>query len=97
MIKEKIPWVKLKLTESPKCRDSVSRLYYIFLRDSGYDLDNPIKTFLQDIENGVIPPIDSIGRASRKVQEECPNLRGKYWKKRKQKSIKIKNEILHKC
>jgi len=97
MIKEKIPWVKLKLTENPKYRDSVSRLYYVFLKESGYDLNNSIKAFLQDIENKVIPPIDSIGRTSRKVQEEYPNLRGKYWEKRKQKSVKIKNEILHKC
>tara|TARA_R110000868_G_scaffold248084_3_gene504469 strand:+ start:723 stop:905 length:183 start_codon:yes stop_codon:yes gene_type:complete len=60
-------------------------------------MDSTIKEFLKDIEKGVIPNIDSIGRASRKVQEEYPNLQGKYWGKRKQKSVKIKHEILHKC
>lgn len=41
-----------------------------------------------------IPYLDSIARASRKVQEDHPHLRGKLWKKRKKKSVEVKREIL---
>jgi len=97
MIKKNLLWVQLKLTKFPEYRDSNARLYYAYLRDHGYNIDNSIKDFLKDMEKGVIPHMDSIGRTSRKIQEEYPNLRGEFWGKRKQKAVKIKHEILHDC
>lgn len=93
MIKELGPWVKAKLISSPKLRDSNERLYYLYLKESGYDTTKSLKDFLKDMEARRIPYLDSIARASRKVQEEHPHLRGKKWRKRKKKSIEIRNEM----
>jgi len=94
MIKENLQWVKLKLTQNSIYRDSKERLYYAFLLDLGYDTNITVKQLLKDMESGKIPRIDSIARASRKIQEEYPHLRGENYKKRMQKSVKIKHEIL---
>lgn len=95
MIAELKQWVQLKLTQDPKYRDSNERLYHQYLKESGYDIDNKsAKQLLKDMSKRRIPYLDSIGRASRLVQEEYPHLRGKYYGKRKTKSIDIKHEIL---
>lgn len=94
MIKDKYIWVKAKLTNYPALRDSNERLYYHFLKEIGYDIDKPTKEFLKDMEKRVIPYVDAFGRASRKVQEEHPHLRGKLWQKRKTvKEPEIRQEI----
>ncbi len=93
MIKEKYEWVKDKLTKFPKLRDSNERLYYNYLLDIGYDINKSFKDILKDMENRTIPYIDSFGRASRKVQEEHPHLRGKLYNKRKKKEDEVKDEI----
>lgn len=85
MIKEKYLWVKDKLERNPRLRDSNEQLYYIYLIESGYDCSKSVKDFLKDMSTRRIPYIDVIGRASRKVQEEHPELRGKNYKKRKVK------------
>jgi hypothetical protein len=53
----------------------------------------PFKEALKAMEKRKIPYLDSIGRASRKVQEEHPHLRGKSYKKRKEKEEEVKVEI----
>ena len=93
MIKDKYEWVKDKLTKFPKLRDSNERLYYNYLLDIGYDITKPFKEILKDMENREIPYIDSFGRASRKVQENHPHLRGRLYKKRKKKEEEVKDEI----
>ena len=93
MIKDKYEWVKDKLTKFPKLRDSNERLYYNYLLDIGYDITKPFKEILKDMENREIPYIDSFGRASRKVQENHPHLRGRLYKKRKRKEEEVKDEI----
>ena len=75
MIKEKLKWVEQELTLKPSLRDSNEKLYYSFLKDSGYDVTRGIKELLMDMESRKIPYLDSIARASRKVQEENPHLR----------------------
>lgn len=94
MIVELKEWVKQKLIKYPKLRDSNERLYYKYLIESGYDTNKSVKQFLQDMENREIKYLDSIGRASRLIQEKYPNLRGSSWKERKKKSVKVKHEIL---
>lgn len=93
MIKDKYEWVKDKLTKFPKLRDSNERLYYNYLLEIGYDMTKPFKEILKDMENRKIPYIDSFGRASRKVQENHPHLRGELYNKRKKKEEDIKDEI----
>lgn len=93
MIKDRYEWVKDKLTKFPKLRDSNERLYYNYLLDIGYDVNKSFKEILKDMENRSIPYIDSFGRASRKVQENHPHLRGGLYKKRKRKEEEVKDEI----
>jgi len=93
MIKEKYEWVKNKLSKHPELRDSNERLYYHYLLDIGYDITKPFKEALKDMEGRIIPFIDSIARASRKIQEEHPHLRGKTYGKRKARAEDIKQEI----
>jgi hypothetical protein len=94
MIKDKYQWVKNKLTLHPELRDSNERLYYHYLLEINYDFSKSAKDFLKDMEQRVIPYMDAFGRASRKVQEEHPHLRGKLWQKRKHKREKeIRQEI----
>jgi hypothetical protein len=77
----------------PRLRDSNEGLYYTFLKENGYDMNKTVKEFLKDMESRHIPYLDSIARASRRVQEDNPQLRGKLWKKRKKKSIEVKEEM----
>ncbi len=94
MIKEKYEWVKDKLSKHPELRDSNERLYYHYLKEIGYNMNKPFKEALKDMEKRVIPYLDSFGRASRKVQEEHPHLRGDSYGKRKgEKATKVKQEI----
>jgi hypothetical protein len=94
MVKDKYLWVKSKLAQYPELRDSNERLYYHYLLEIGYNINKPAKEFLKDMESRIIPYMDSFGRASRKVQEEHPHLRGKTWQKRKtKKEAQIRQEI----
>lgn len=94
MIQERLPWVKQKLTLHPELRDSNERLYYHYLLEIGYDTTKTIKDVLKDMEQRNIPYIDSFGRASRKIQEEYPELRGvSYTKRVTEKEQKVKQEV----
>lgn len=94
MIVEKYEWVKKQLTDFPALRDSNERLYYRYLLAMGYDVDTKTaKEFLKDMETRAIPYLDSVSRASRKVQEEHPHLRGELYNKRKVKQEQVKEEI----
>jgi hypothetical protein len=85
--------VKAKLIKHPELRDSNERLYYHYLIDIQFNVNTPFKEALKAMEQREIPYLDSIGRASRKVQEEHPHLRGKLYKKRKEKEEEVKEEI----
>jgi hypothetical protein len=69
-------------------------LYYHYLKEINYDFSKSAKDLLKDMETRIIPYMDTFGRASRKVQEEHPHLRGKTWQKRKdKKEPEIRQEI----
>ena len=94
MIKDKYQWVKDKLSNYPELRDSNERLYYHYLMEINYDFSKSAKDLLKDMESRIIPYMDTFGRASRKVQEEHPHLRGKLWQKKKSKKAEeVKQEI----
>jgi hypothetical protein len=82
------------LTLHPELRDSNERLYYHYLLEIGYDTTKTIKEVLKDMEQRTIPYIDSFGRASRKIQEEYPELRGvSYTKRVTEKEQKVRQEV----
>ena len=93
MVKKHLSWVHDVLTTDERCRDSNELLYYKFLKETGYDTNKGVLQFLKDMEQRKIPYLDSIARASRKIQEECPHLRGKKWRERKKKEEVIREEI----
>lgn len=93
MITDKLKWVFNTLSKEPRTRDNNELLYFKFLQEQGYDTNKTVKEFLQDMSTRRIPYLDSIARASRKIQEECPDLRGKYWKKRQKKEVEVREEI----
>jgi hypothetical protein len=85
--------VKAKLIKHPELRDSNERLYYHYLMEIQFDVNTPFKEALKAMEQREIPYLDAIGRASRKVQEDHPHLRGKFYKQRKGKEEEVKQEI----
>lgn len=87
-------WVKKQLEKTPSLADNNERLYYFFLKENGYDITGSIRGLLVDMSTRKIPYIDSIGRASRLVQEKHPHLRGKLYGKRKKKAEEVKEEII---
>lgn len=94
MIRELYSWVKEKLSSHPELRDSNERLYYNYLLEIGYDVNKPIKEFLKDMESRQIKYLDIIGRASRKVQENHEELRGKNYNLRVyKKEMQVREEL----
>lgn len=93
MITDKLKWVYNKLVNDSRTRDNNELLYFKYLQEQGYDTNKSVKEFLQDMSKRRIPYLDSIARASRKIQEECPDLRGKLWRKRQIKETKVREEI----
>ena len=50
---------------------------------------------LKMLANHELPSYESISRCRRKLQEECPNLRGEKWHERHKRAKVIKEEINH--
>jgi hypothetical protein len=94
IIKKHYDFVFDTLTTHPATRDSNELLYYRYLRTLGYDVDKSVKDFLLDMAHRKVPYIDSLARASRKVQENHPELRGKSYKERVvKKELAVRAEI----
>jgi hypothetical protein len=87
-------WVKKQLEKDLLLADNNEKLYFLFLKEQGYDITKTVKGFLKDMSYRKIPYIDSMGRASRLVQEKYPHLRGKLYGKRKKKAEEVKEEII---
>ena len=51
------------------------------------------KGLLEKLSEGKLPSYESISRCRRKLQEECPNLRGEKWHERHKRADNIKKEI----
>lgn len=94
LIKNKLSWVKSKLEQFPELRDNNERLYFHYLTESGYDMSKNVKDFLKDMSQRKVVYLDSISRASRKIQEDNPHLRGETWCQRKLKSVEVREEVL---
>lgn len=90
------------LAKHPDARDSYESLYSIYLykhmiRESGLNAaqldDKGVLWFLKQMREGNLPKYESIGRASRKLQEECPELRGEKWAERQQEAEKVAQAV----
>ena len=61
------------LETDEQSRGSDRRLYVELLRDINPKvLEVPLRSFMDNFEVFDIPPIESVGRVRRKVQERCP-------------------------
>ena len=87
------------LTKYPLLRDNDERLManiwakYIGNRD---DMNGPEswKDILNLLATGKLPSYESISRCRRKLQEECPSLRGEKWHERHKRADNIRMEIV---
>lgn len=59
------------------------------------DLNNMSgRDVLSALSEGKLPSYESISRCRRKLQEECPNLRGEKWYERHKRADNIRREII---
>lgn len=84
--------VKNILTIFPATRDNDELLTILIWKENKYKY---CTDFFEAYINKQIPSPDAITRARRKLQEEIPELRGKYFNIRQEHSFKVKDEIRH--
>ena len=89
--------VKYLMEKHPNTRDCDFKLsyLYIFFESEGSDYLKSINglEFLTELANGRYTSTDCITRARRKVQENCPELRGNNYKERQTESKTFKTKI----
>ena len=83
--------VKKMLEDNPHLRDSDNKLIAnIWFNDSQQKTK---MGFLQELADGKLTTPESITRARRKVQEECPELRGKKYRERQDEQDNVKQQL----
>lgn len=90
--------VKTLLSMSVEARDNdgylVSNMWYKEMIDMGIHAYKIHATdFFKLYSEGKVTSADVITRARRKVQEECPELRGKNWEERHRESENVRKTI----
>lgn len=87
--------VKDLLTRFPETRDSsnqlLSKYYYYYCPEPVQYIT--AEEFLKHLASGELDKMEVITRASRKLQMDYPELRGKHWEKRQQKEIEVRDEV----
>ena len=89
--------VEIFLTKHPLLRDDDERLManiwakYIGKRDLN---EMNAEDLLSSLAQGLLPSYESISRCRRKLQEECPNIRGEKWNERHKRADNIRREIV---
>ena len=82
------------LTEYPILRDDDEKLMAnIWNSHIGNLEDVDGKEVLSMLANHKLPSYESISRCRRKLQEECPNLRGEKWHERHKRAETVQKEI----
>ena len=83
------------LTEYPILRDDDEKLMAnIWNSHIGNLEDVDGKDVLSMLASHELPSYESISRCRRKLQEECPNLRGEKWYERHKRADNIRKEIV---
>ncbi len=88
--------VKEILTDFAPARDNDDMLVCEYYRCIGVDIEKPFRAIIM---NRQLPTVESITRARRKVQEECPDLRCSEWatKKRQAQQLSMLEFARSKC
>lgn len=81
--------VKSILQVNEEARDSNESLYLAYISEFGYGVNNSYGEIINAVKSQIIPPISSVGRASRRCQELYPELRGKNYIKRYNKQVEF--------
>ena len=85
------------LTKYPVLRDNDEKLmantWGIYIGEKDLN-DMSAEDLLSALSHGTLPSYESISRCRRKLQEECPNLRGDKWHERHKRADNIKMEIV---
>jgi hypothetical protein len=83
------------LTKYPILRDDDEKLMAnIWNSHIGNLEDVDGKDILHMLANHQLPSYESISRCRRKLQEECPNVRGEKWYERHKRADNIRREIV---
>jgi len=83
------------LTKYPILRDDDEKLMAnIWNSHIGNLEDVEGKDILHMLANHQLPSYESISRCRRKLQEECPNIRGEKWYERHKRADNIRREIV---
>lgn len=87
--------VKDILTRYPETRDSSNQLLARYYK---FHCPEPVQyitaeEFLNYLASGELDKMEVVTRASRKLQQEYPELRGKLWEKRQIKETEVRDEV----
>jgi hypothetical protein len=89
--------IKTFLTKYESMRDNDNELiayyYYKIMQTNGKEQNYSAMNFLGDYSKGLYPSAESIRRCRQKIQEQCPQLRGKSYKNRHDKEQDFRNQI----
>ena len=95
-IKQAINPVRTILEKHPSLRDDnprlVANIWHEELKSLGIEITPHIKKVITLISTE-LTSADSITRASRSLQREVPDLRGKEWKKRQAHAVRVKKAL----
>jgi hypothetical protein len=87
--------VKALLIKSPELRDNDNRLianYYYHEANSNL-LKTSALDFLHEFAEGKYTNPETIRRCRQRLQEECPELRGKLWQEKQCAANEVKKEV----
>ena len=87
--------VKDILTRYPETRDSSNQLLARYYK---FHCPEPVQyitgeELLNHLASGNLDKMEVVTRASRKLQQEYPELRGKLWEKRQHKETEVREEV----
>ena len=85
------------LTKYPELRDNDEKLMAnIWWNYVSFNIGESAsgKALLSMLAEGKLPSYESISRCRRKLQEECPHLRGDKWHERHKRADNIRKEIV---
>ena len=92
--------VKELLVANPKYRDNDNAVWSRIVANylGGLEAVKQMSAYelLSMMTSGELPSFESISRIRRKVQEDCPELRGNYYEVRQDKQGDIKKELGYK-
>ena len=89
--------VKALLIKSPHLRDDDNKLIatYYYHESQSNLLKITALDFLHEFADGKFTNPETIRRCRQRLQEECPELRGKLWHKKQHAGNEVKKEVVN--